>query len=155
MRLPRSAAEEARHKASLSTWTLLLKVGKTYGLGRSKAPEVPPGDLTLPLVEQGDSPLSLLIPVRKVVFPQQPAVVAECASPSMKDGYSLLSDHPPEQSSQGDMHRGKLPGSYSDLDHRPLELAWVGAVEILSWAEKGRPWCQGGTPSRFWPRSGR
>lgn len=66
----------------------------------------------------------------------------------------LLGSRPHAPSSQGDMHRGKLPESYFGLDPRPLGLAWVGAAEILTWAEKDRPLCQGGTPSLRWPKSG-
>lgn len=67
---------------------------------------------------------------------------------------SVLGCRPPGESSQGGICRGQWTESSLDLDHRPHQLAWAGAVESLSWAERDRPLCQDGTPSLRWPRSG-
>jgi hypothetical protein len=90
------------------------------------------------------------------------AVVAVGAAAVVVAGGGKVAVKPPvvlecrllEQSSLGGMHRGGQPDSSLDLDHRPLQLAWTGAVETLSWAERDRPVCREGTPSLRWPRSG-
>jgi hypothetical protein len=65
-------------------------------------------------------------------------------------GHRLLGD----SQGQDGTHRGRAPGNHFDLGHRPPGLAWVGEVEIRTWAEKDRPLCREGTPSLRWPSTG-
>lgn len=58
-------------------------------------------------------------------------------------------------SSRCGTHRDWWAGSCCGRVHRPPRLAWVGAVAILTWAEKDRPLNREGTPSLRWPNSSR